>query len=349
MAKGDYPSELDIPLPFSLVSNDVSKDELVIMPAYWFLHNMYALARNAWKYGDRDKRLEKIQSLEYDYLAPDSVQEIAAGMEKLQIIAARSWVRHQNQSTISRDNLNVSHNIFTDEEALKKLGKSLLEENDPILHSMHFLAEGFENSTRRVRINKLVKAYGIYRELVLHYAVEQMVKKIQHSRFVSLSAFLEFLPEIKKPESWINAGGQLVKKRALDKLIEDIHESRVSSWNEIHQFYTHEAANYNDDKLFHALDMLWQVHGISVKTITMTEFTRLLHQSVSTAEWISLGILSSRKKDYLNPFRRMVYENQSEMDQVVGKLDENSFIKSQEKAFENYKYFVLNLIETWKA
>ena len=65
LAKGDYPAELDIPIPFSLVSNDVSNDELVIMPAYWFLHNMYALARNAWKYGDRDKRLEKKQLLEY--------------------------------------------------------------------------------------------------------------------------------------------------------------------------------------------------------------------------------------------------------------------------------------------
>jgi len=30
MAKGDYPAELDIPLPFSLVSNDVSKDELIV-------------------------------------------------------------------------------------------------------------------------------------------------------------------------------------------------------------------------------------------------------------------------------------------------------------------------------
>src|ERR1700682_3590900 len=39
LAKGDYPSELNIPIPFSLISNDVSKDELLLMPAYWFLHN----------------------------------------------------------------------------------------------------------------------------------------------------------------------------------------------------------------------------------------------------------------------------------------------------------------------
>jgi hypothetical protein len=56
IAKGDFPAELDIPIPFSLVSNDVSNDKLVIMPAYWFMYNMYALARNAGKYADRDKR-----------------------------------------------------------------------------------------------------------------------------------------------------------------------------------------------------------------------------------------------------------------------------------------------------
>ena len=73
LAKGDYPAELDIPIPFALISNDVSKDELIVMPAYWFLHNMYALARNSWKYTDRDKRIDKTQLLEFDFLAPDTV------------------------------------------------------------------------------------------------------------------------------------------------------------------------------------------------------------------------------------------------------------------------------------
>jgi hypothetical protein len=76
IAKGDYPAELDIPIPFCLVSNDVSANKLVVMPAYWFLYNMYALARNAAKYKDRDKRTEKIQHIEYDFLAPDSVNEM---------------------------------------------------------------------------------------------------------------------------------------------------------------------------------------------------------------------------------------------------------------------------------
>ncbi|HRF27338.1 MAG TPA: DUF4954 family protein, partial [Ferruginibacter sp.] len=73
LAKGDYMYELNIPVPFSLVSNDVSNNRLVVMPAYWFMYNMYALARNAWKYQDRDNRTVKIQHIEYDYLAPDTI------------------------------------------------------------------------------------------------------------------------------------------------------------------------------------------------------------------------------------------------------------------------------------
>ncbi len=76
LAKGDYPAELNIPIPFSLVSNDVSADRLVIMPGYWFWYNMYALERNARKSRERDRRTSKIQRIEYDYLAPDTVNEL---------------------------------------------------------------------------------------------------------------------------------------------------------------------------------------------------------------------------------------------------------------------------------
>ena len=45
LVKGAYPNQLNITLPFSLVSNDESADRLLVMPGYWFMYNMYALAR----------------------------------------------------------------------------------------------------------------------------------------------------------------------------------------------------------------------------------------------------------------------------------------------------------------
>ncbi len=348
MAKGDYPAELDIPLPFSLVSNDNSKDELLVMPAYWFLHNMYALARNAWKYADRDKRLEKIQLLEYDYLAPDSLQELATAIEKLQLIVGRSWLRYKNQVSDKEGEGNGSVNLFSDDAALKMHGKQLLENKDVSLNSVTFLAEGFENSSRKVRILKLVKGYSIYKELIIHYALEQILVNIKSGEFKNLADFQESLPENKIPVIWINVGGQLIKKSALDKMLVNIRQNRIDGWKDIHQFYLNESKNYKTDKLHHALDILWKVNDISIKKIKPIEFKELLSQTMQTAEWITNGIYSSREKDYLNPFRRMVYENQAEMDQVIGKLDENSFIKNQDIAFREYQSTILILIEKWK-
>ena len=76
IVKGAYPAELDIPLPFCLVSNNSSEDELTLMPGYWFRYNMYALARNASKTTDRDQRLEKPLLIESDWLAPDTVDQM---------------------------------------------------------------------------------------------------------------------------------------------------------------------------------------------------------------------------------------------------------------------------------
>ncbi|HEY2649021.1 MAG TPA: DUF4954 family protein [Puia sp.] len=347
MAKGDYPAELDIPIPFSLVSNDVSKDELIVMPAYWFMHNMYALARNAWKYGDRDKRLEKIQLLEYDYLAPDSVQELATAIEKLQLIAAKSWQKHVAGNSGKTDGEGQVANINTGDDLLTNIGKELLEKNDAVFSSISFFAEKFENSSRNVRVIKLAKGYSIFRELIIHYAIEQIILYTNSEKFIGLSAFQKSIPQNKKPESWINAGGQLIKKSSLDRLISDIHQNRVSSWDHIHQFYLAEAGSYAKDKLHHALDILFQVHGISIKNINVADFKELLLQSIRTSEWITQGIFSSRKKDYLNPFRRMVYENEAEMDQVLGKLEDNSFIKNREQVFMEYKLLIRNLIRDW--
>lgn len=90
LAKGDYPAELNIKIPFSLVSNDVSNDRLVIHPAYWFRYNMYALERNAWKYVERDKRTDKIQEIDYDYLAPDTINEMLDTIQYLSQLEADS-------------------------------------------------------------------------------------------------------------------------------------------------------------------------------------------------------------------------------------------------------------------
>ncbi|MFA6128897.1 MAG: DUF4954 family protein [Bacteroidales bacterium] len=86
LSKSDYPTEMDIRLPFSLINNNKSKDQLEIIPAYWWLYNMYALERNTWKFHSRDKRLHKNQHIEFEALAPDTAEEIFYAITLLETV-----------------------------------------------------------------------------------------------------------------------------------------------------------------------------------------------------------------------------------------------------------------------
>ena len=71
----------------------------------------------------------------------------------------------------------------------------------------------------------------------------------------------------------------------------------------------------------------------------------LFLQAVATKEWMTACIRKSREKDYENPFRQMVYENEKEMNKVIGTLDENSFINEEEEKLRQFRKKVNSLIK----
>jgi hypothetical protein len=66
-------------------------------------------------------------------------------------------------------------------------------------------------------------------------------------------------------------------------------------------------------------------------------FNEILQKAVSTKTWMSKGIYNTRAKDYENDFRKMVYDTQAEMDEVMGKLANNSFIQQEIQDLEVFK------------
>jgi len=60
------------------------------------------------------------------------------------------------------------------------------------------------------------------------------------------------------------------------------------------------------------------------------------------------GITESRAKDYSNPFRTMVYETAEEMNKVLGRLEDNSFIQQQMGELDQLKKNVRALIRKMK-
>ncbi|HEY4206341.1 MAG TPA: DUF4954 family protein [Puia sp.] len=338
LAKGDYPAELDIPIPFSLISNDASKDELVIMPAYWFLHNMYALARNAWKYPDRDKRIAKLQRLEFDFLAPDSVNEIVHSLTLLQRFAAQAHIRHSAGKLAK----------YTDEELLAR-GRELLDGPADGIDELEILADGFENTDRKVRLVKVHQANAIFKELIGSYAAAQLTVHIRDNHIGTYEDLINSLPPTTSPTPWLNAGGQLIRESEMHRLIQQIKKGKVKEWRQVHEFYSTQGVNYAKDKLQHALAALRQVHGINIRRAGKTALCELLRRGVATKEWMTKGIFESRAKDYTNPFRKMVYDSMEERDVVVGSLQDNSFIRQERGALKTYKKHTEEIIQSFTS
>ncbi|MFI5152472.1 MAG: DUF4954 family protein [Chitinophagales bacterium] len=336
LAKGDYPAELNIPIPFSLISNDVSKDELVIMPAYWFLHNMYALARNSWKYANRDKRTDRTQPLEYEWLSPDSVNEIIDALPLLSLFTGKAYSKKFEPG---------SH--YTDEELIS-VGKNLLDSHNPVIEELDIHADGFENSERRVRLVKVAQAWQIFMDLINFYAVNLIMEEIKSHGIKSFDALLQSIPGRLSRQEWNNVGGQLITKSALDKFIGQIHKGSVKNWEQVHRFYQKQGEQYAVDKFIHAMSAVQSSMDVPVKKMSKAHFRSMLLQAMVTKEWMTKGIYDSRAKDYSNPFRKMVYENIEEMKIVVGPLEENSFVNDEIAALKSFRKEAQDLIKKLK-
>jgi hypothetical protein len=336
LAKGDYPSELNIPIPFSLVSNQVSKDELIVMPGYWFMHNMYALARNSWKYTDRDRRTAKTQLLEYDFLAPDSINEMIDSLILLEKYTAKAYMaKYHTGKKFSNDKI-------------QSIGKKLLLGEKKAVDELDILAADFEHSHRNVRLIKVYRSYHLFRELIGFYTVLQLLKATKTRDIKSLPQLQQYIPTKLSPTMWVNLGGQLVKQTELKKLIQQIESGKIKSWDHIHRFYEKQGSSYPQDKLFHALAALKQVLGLNIKKMNKKDFKNLLLESVATKAWMTKGIYDSRAKDYANPYRQMVYESKTEMNKVTGSLSQNAFIKQQTEALDSYKSEIEATLQKFK-
>ncbi|MEP7257793.1 MAG: DUF4954 family protein [Flavitalea sp.] len=329
LAKGDYPSELNIPLPFSLISNNVSADTLTIMPGYWFMYNMYALARNAWKYTDRDKRTDKKQLIETDFLAPDTINEMIGALNIFETLTGQAWLK--------------SYGPLEEEEDESAIGKRLLENDDPLLATLEILANGLENSKRKAILLKVPACYQLFKELISYHAAVSLASYMETSGISSFDELKNTLPARPVLSEWKNIGGQLIRIAEMQKLQDRIRTGKIKSWEDIHLFYRRQADNYQQEKLANALAALKIITGMSFHKYSEQDFTDLLRQSVQTKKWMVESIYSSRAKDYENPFRMMTYNSSDEMNSVTGSLEDNTFIKQEKLSLTDYKKRIARL------
>jgi hypothetical protein len=69
---------------------------------------------------------------------------------------------------------------------------------------------------------------------------------------------------------------------------------------------------------------------------------------LETKAMLTKQVQGTRAKDYTNTFRKMAYANDEEMNKVLGKIEENEFIKEEIKRFNALKRNTNELIKKWK-
>jgi hypothetical protein len=331
LSKSDYPYELDIPLPYALVSNNLSKDQLEVMPAYWWMYNMYALARNSRKFILRDKRQRKLQNIEFEALAPDTAEEIIVALRLLEIWTAKAFrSKHGLNSELS-------------EQELIESGKDLLSGNESDISNLEICGENMERSKRKVVIVKAQKAYLAYKEMLVYYAVKSLVENSEIASgmfFPSISGSLRG----SRVTKWVNLGGQLVPEHDLDNLRADIGNGKLASWEAIHSRYDELWEKYIIEKQKHAYATLCFLYDTDDLTSEMWDDALLA--SAEIQEYVCDQVYLSRKKDYENPFRIMIYRNSNEMKAIMGDIDSNDFIKQVREETNSYRELVKNLRTT---
>jgi hypothetical protein len=319
VAKGDYPAELNVPLPFCLVSQDEAAGRLQLMPAYWWLYNMYALARNTWKFGKRDKRGLKVQNIEFDSLAPDTAEEMLAGRRLLEI-----WTARAAEGEADAD---------LDDDTLADRGRELLTGSADAVDGLEVRACGVENADRPTVVLKVREGYQAYGRMLTYYAVKNLLDWMDAHPGADFAALADALDGPRETR-WMNLGGQLMRREDVDALRERIRTGDLDAWTDIHAAYDRLWAAYPEAKQRHAFATLRDLLGL--ETLTADAWAEALDRAAEVQQEIADQVHATRKKDFEDPFRRMVYETDEEMAAVLGTIEDNSFVKETREATEQF-------------
>jgi hypothetical protein len=311
---------------------------------------MYAIARNNWKFKKRDKRTVKAQHIELDVLAPDTVDEMFAAIDML-LPELGACVATRILNTLELRDRQEQHDLA--EEWLKSSFSSLeqIEKNRDLEKQLVLEFPSLEKSKHPVILHRPASGIFMYRTMIYHYAVTTLVQYIlarleKHTSQTSVS-LQSLLPptEAYRPGRWWNFGGQLIHDSDCRSIIGDIKSGLLESWNGIHQRYDHLWHEYPDRKAAHALFALQRCTGEELSSFSVQQWKRLLEKGIEHYKMIGMLAFDSRQKDYRNPFRKMVYETEEEMNAVLGPLSENAFIQFLEGEVKRFRLDVESIFQ----
>jgi hypothetical protein len=329
ISKGNYPAEIHNPMPFSLLGNDEATGGLLIIAGYWFQYNMYALARNAWKFDKRDVRTDKNMLLEYDFLAPDTVSEILEGIKLMEF-----WVGNTLEPKLSK-------------EKSTALGKSWLLNPENASNPLPIYVENIENSKRKTRVAKCHQAYQIFNDLLIYHAAKEWLATMERNPDKAPLDLLNItLANATAIQKWDNIGGQIIPAGVVSDLKNNIKSGQINRWSQVHDVYEKQASLYYDQKFENALNGFMQVIDEPINNPEFME--KWLGKAIEMSEFLTAGIENSRAKDFKDPFRLAMFGSEKEMEKVIGSIHENEFISDAKEKSNSFNIKLKGLLAVVK-
>ena len=311
VSKGSYQCELNITYPFSLVSINSTEQAISIIPAYWFQYNMFAMARNNSKFQKRDKRAIKAQHIETDPFAPDALQEIMSSLNRIIKLTAQTLKYDDLQKAKDFLHQNPDADLtLEDPRCMKRYG---------------------------AKIHKAARGYKEYRKVAKYFAVKTLANWYENTTYTRPSReFFNSILDIELFTEWENVGGQVIPSAKIAELFDLIKQRKINTWEEVHQFYEECQKNYEAYKARYSLWILEQLYARKVVDFSKDITKDILKDVIAVSTYMYESSISSREKDYTDYFRTITYKNQEEMLEVVGKLEDNSFLKELKIETENF-------------
>lgn len=340
VAKGSYQNELNITYPFSLVAPASDEKSVHILPAWWFMYDMFAIVRNRYKFQNRDKRVEKVQNIETDPFAPDTIQEIVHSIERIIELTANFIASNEFEN----ENFTFDSRIKSDEK-LKQAAKDFLHKTE---NTDFTLKDMMCQKKYGAIIFKPVQAYRTYRKIAKYFAVETLIEYfeknvLQESLKKSLSTISTF-PIYTK---WLNVGGQIIPAEKIEKAFELIKNHKIEQWEQLHQYYNSCQEEYLNDKVRYAIYILERLYNKKITDFNTKIMQDLTDDVIFISNEMYNSSVSSREKDFTDFFRCMTYRNKEEMKAVLGSLENIEFLKTLEKDTKLFNKKTKELLKKW--
>lgn len=324
VSKGSYQNELNVTYPFSLVASNGENKPVTIIPAYWFLYNMYAIARNKAKFARRDRRVVKVQHIETDPLAPDTIQEVVSALERLVDLTARHLLAKGWEPITG---------ALTDAER-RKVAKDFLHRH-PV--------EDFKLQDLRCQkkfgavILKPIKAYKEYRKIVKYFAAATLLEycRLRHVHGLNRRELVRIgsLPLFTR---WLNVGGQVMPEEKVEELFAKIRRREIDGWDEVHQFYDGVEESYLSYRVAYAVYLLEFLYSRPLGEFTADIFADIVSDVTAVSNEMYESAVVTRRKDYDDEFRAITFRCREEMEAVLGTLDDNEFLNEMKPQTEDF-------------